>query len=370
MMFAGTTSRSAVIMDVMSASSASSPVSCPPVVVLPGLHTAIPTVAGDDRTLLLDAEGTVREVVDDTLRECGYRLDRPEGEVVATLHRDLLVVAENDGLRCRDISSGEERWVSPLRAEEVCLSQDATLVWVVERLDPEHLALHCLDASDGDTIARGALKDPFFPSVTRLHAVAVTTTPGAQQMMLDLGGGQDGIGSWLLTLTQGVGRKRIRATELFPRQDRALVAWSPSGRRALVWDNDDYRHLSCDWAGVKPVVTVEGDPEVFAEVEGVGFWETFLTEDLALVQSGDARIWGFDPAALTLGRELEVEGFPPVPGREIFDVDTDETYAPFPFRDRSGRHLVLTTWARHDGNRQTVVVRIEDIVAALAVRLP
>ena len=358
-----TASTSAATMGAMPDSSLSSPVSCSPVAVLPGEHRVIPALA-EDPTLLLDAEGSVSEIVDGAVEERGYRLDCAFGPIVATVHGDLLVAQESDGLRCRD-AAGVERWVSALVAEQVCLSPDGSLVWVVERLEPEHIKLHCLDATDGGSVAAVDMMDPFFASITRLDTVVVTTTPGAQQMMLELGGGQDGIGSWLLTLTDGVGRKEIRVTQLFPRQDRVLVAWSPSGRRALVWDNDEYRYLSCDWAGVKPTVTAEGDPEVFAEVEGVGFWQTFLTEDLALVQSGDDRFWSFDPASLTLGRELQVEGFPPVPVREIFGGDGEDTMAPFHRVERAGRHLVLTTWAKQDGSQQTAVVRVADIIAAL-----
>ncbi|MDO5068238.1 MAG: hypothetical protein Q4D96_13240 [Propionibacteriaceae bacterium] len=338
--------------------------SCPPAVALPGEHRVIPAVATDDPTLLLDAKGAVVEVEGGALQECGFRLDCGPGPVVATVHGDLLVAQEGDGLRCRDVS-GVERWGSGIEAEQVCLGLDGSLVWVVERVEPEHIRLHCLDAINGGSVAVSDMMDPFFASITQLDVVAVTTTPGAQQMMLNLGGGQDGIGSWLLTLTQGVGRKEIRATQLFPRQDRALVAWSPSGRRALVWDNDEYRHLSCDWAGVKPAVTVEGNPEVFVEAEGAGFWETFLTEDVALTRSGDDRFWLLDPVTLTLGREFQVEGFPPVPVREVFGNSSDDVMAPFHRAERAGHHLVLTTWAKQDGSQQTAVVDIAEIVAAL-----
>lgn len=351
-------------MGGMPDSSSSSPISCSPVAVLTGEHRVIPAVLTDDRTLLLAADGSVTRV-DDGLEERGHRLDCASGPVVAAVRGDLLVAQESDGLRCRDAESWAERWVSPLEAEQVCPGLDGSLVWVVERLEPEHVKLHCLDATNGVAVAVADMMDPFFASITQLDVVTVTTTPGAQQMMLNLGGGQDGIGSWLLTLTQGVGRKEVRTTQLFPRQDRALVAWSPSGRRALVWDNDDHRYLSCDWAGVRPTVTAEGDTEIFDEVDGVGFWETFLTEDLALVRSGDGRVWTFDPATLTLGRELQVEGFPLVTAREIFGRDSEYTMSPFHHAGRAGRHLALTTWAGPDGSQQTVVVEVADIVAAL-----
>lgn len=339
--------------------------SCAPVVVLPGVHRVIPAATHDDRTVLLDADGGVGEVVGEGVVELGYRLDLPEGSVVGTLRDELVVVLENDGLRCRDVVSGAERWVSTIDAEQVCLSLDGSLVWVVERLEPEHIKLHCLDSADGSGVAAADMMDPFFASITQLDVVAVTTTPESQQMMLELGGGQDGIGSWLLTLVQGVGEKEIRATQLFPREDRALVAWSPSGRRALLWDNNEYRHLSCDWAGVKPTITAKGDPELFAGLEGAGFWETFLTEELALVRSGDDRLWISDPATLTLEQELRIEGFPPVTTREVLGRDDDETMSPFQRTHRSGPHLVLTTWAKQDGTQQTVVVRVADIVGAL-----
>ena len=112
-------------------SSLSSPVSCSPVAVLPGEHRVIPALA-EDPTLLLDAEGSVSEIVDGAVEERGYRLDCAFGPIVATVHGDLLVAQESDGLRCRD-AAGVERWVSALVAEQVCLSPDGSLVWAPRR---------------------------------------------------------------------------------------------------------------------------------------------------------------------------------------------------------------------------------------------
>ncbi|RRD49349.1 hypothetical protein [Arachnia propionica] len=348
---------------MISATASPAPVlSCAPALVLPGDHAAIRTVTDDDRSLLVAPGGTVAEVVAGQLTPLGYAVSRPEGPLHASLRGDVVAVVESDGLRCRNATTGVALWRRTGMIEEVAFTLDASLLWAVERVAPEHIRLLCLATADGAVVAEQDMMDPFFGSTTRLVAPRVTSTPDSEQMVLELGGGQDGIGSWLLTRVNG----DVASTELFPRQERVVTAWSPSGRRALAWDNTEQRYLACDWAGVSPEVTAVGDDDTFDAHEGVGYWETFLTEDLALVQSGDDRLWAFVVDSLRLGPELELDGFPPFPSRRIFGGSSEALMAPFKTVRRCGGQLVLTTWAPLGTEPTTVVVAVATVRKAIA----
>jgi hypothetical protein len=189
--------------------------------------------------------------------------------------------------------------------------------------------------------------------------------PGADAVTLELGAGQDGVRLWELANRDG----GIAAREMFPGGSCITPAWRHDGKRLLTLDIDGRTYLCFSYPALERLPT-QGQAGIGdGEPPALGYEMLWLTDDTAVVQSGDYRFWLFDPVGMQRLQEVVVNGWEPVPTCEAFPRLQDEI-APFSVIESWGRvgDLLLATTLGGWRNPALLVFTESELVAQLAAR--
>ena len=275
------------------------------------------------RRFIYDTGNRVFEIMDNLeLRPCGTlagfaRKDELSG---AAFHpqKEMAAYLTENGMAVSDFN-GTILWEYKTPAAALLFSRNGEELWIAEKIDKDTLRVSVCDAYRGMENSVVAMKDPFYDSSLILYHA-----PGT--VLMGLAAGQDGCAIWALDDAEAVMKHR----DVFPHKSFFIPAFHPDGGRLLDLENDEQLFYTYDW----PAATLIARQRDFTEAkwndeEGEalpGFSLVYLKNGQAVVQSASYRFYLFDPEKMARLEELVIDGFEPLPTKEIFPrLEDDES---------------------------------------------
>ena len=212
-------------------------------------------------------------------------------------------------------------------------------VWLCERADKTHLKITLHDANNGTLLSECLFEDTLYES-----SVSFQNLPQGEGVLMQLAAGQDGVSVFLLTFEEG-----IQTRELFPKCCNIMPTFSPDMTRLLTLENDEMLYYTYTWQELEPLAQQRDFTEEEWEDEEVspGYEMLCLSNDLAITQSANYRYYLFDLVKMKRLEEVIIEGFEPLPTREVFPrLDDDTLYSTVVLFCRQGQFLVAKTDTR------------------------
>ncbi|MDR2527546.1 MAG: hypothetical protein LBD04_00810 [Synergistaceae bacterium] len=325
------------------------------------------------RAFVLDEADHVFEIMNDcSLREVGFLRGRSQTWRASrwaalafhpVLERAVFLTESGIAITVTDFA-GNRFWAQDGGVVAVLYASDGNSVWTCEKIDPKQLRLALYHAESGGLIAERPFADELYDS-----SVSLMNLPQGNSVLMELAAGQDGVMVFLLTFDGG-----IQARKLFPGHSHILPAFHPNLDRLLVLENDENLYYAYAWPELSLIAkqreytkeewVMEGNSELFP-----GYHMIYLQNDLAVTQSANYRFYLFDPVRMERIEELVIEGFEPVPTREVYPrLDDDTLFSTVLCFHRHGDFLVAAT-LKEAKTRALIVFKEEELLKQLGRRV-
>ena len=309
------------------------------------------------RKFVYDSENRVFEIMEDLeMRHCG-KLEgfaSQKGIRGLSFHpkKELAAFVTEDGMTVSDFY-GNRIWDYKAPVSALVFSRDGEELWIAENTNSNKLFISVVDAKSGMENSANTMEDTLYESSLRLcHA--------PETVLLELAAGQDGIEIRELDATGSAMRHRV----VFPKYCHVMPVFHPDGKRCLTLENDEQLFYSYTWPDASLVAKQRDYIDIDREDEEVypNYSMTYLRNGLAVVQSASMRLYLFDPEKMERLDELVIEGFEPVPIKEVFTnlKDDKSLYSPIERLERFGDMLVAKT-GRHAENQALILLSEEDL---------